>query len=109
MDAGAIMQNDTSLDNLRVMTETTREFGVYSQTPSSASVEPAAPAAGYGGQGVGLAGRPAPRIKPGVCIPWEEKAKALPPLTGDPDLVKTIWENVEGLGNTFIWQCLLSF
>jgi len=24
-------------------------------------------------------------------------------------LVKTIWENIEGLGNTFIWQCLLSF
>jgi uroporphyrinogen-III decarboxylase len=109
MDAGAIMQNDTNLDNLRVMTETTREYGIYSGTPSSAPVEPAAPLAGYGGPGVGLNGRLVPRIKPGVCIPWEEKANELPPLAGDPDLVKGIWENIEGLGNTFIWQCLLSF
>lgn len=29
MDAGAIMQNDTSIENVRVMTEFTREYGVY--------------------------------------------------------------------------------
>ena len=26
--------------------------------------------------------------KPGVCIPWEEKVKELPKLTGDKELVK---------------------
>jgi uroporphyrinogen-III decarboxylase len=29
LDAGAIMQNDTSVENIRVMTEFTREYGVY--------------------------------------------------------------------------------
>lgn len=29
MDAGAIMQNDTSIENLRALTEFTREYGVY--------------------------------------------------------------------------------
>ena len=31
MDASAIMQDDTSIENVRAMTEATREFGVYSQ------------------------------------------------------------------------------
>ena len=30
MDAGAIMQDDTSIENIRVMTDTTRQHGVYS-------------------------------------------------------------------------------
>ena len=29
MDAGAIMQNDTSIENIKAMTEFTREYGVY--------------------------------------------------------------------------------
>jgi hypothetical protein len=29
MDASAIMQNDTSIENIRAMTEFTREYGVY--------------------------------------------------------------------------------
>ena len=47
--------------------------------------------------------------KPGVCIPWEEKMKELPEITGDKELVKTVWENIEVLGYVYIWQCLLSF
>ena len=47
--------------------------------------------------------------KPGVCIPWEEKAKELPPISGDQELVKKVWEDVDSLGYTYIWQCLLSF
>jgi uroporphyrinogen-III decarboxylase len=109
MDAGAIMQNDTRVENLRAMTEATREYGVYSSSPSSAPVDPPRPAPGFGGPGIGLVDRTLPRVKPGVCVPWEEKAKELPPLTGDPNLVRQVWDNVEGLGNMFIWQCLLSF
>ena len=30
MDASAIMQNDTSIENLRALTDFTREYGVYS-------------------------------------------------------------------------------
>ncbi len=109
MDASAIMQNDTRVENLQAMTEATHEYGVYSSSPSSAPVAPPAPVAGFAGKGVGMNGWPAPKIKPGICIPWEQRAAETPDITGDPELVKTIWDNIEGLGNTFIWQCLLSF
>ena len=109
MDAGAIMQNDTSLANLRVMTETTRRYGQYGGTPSSTPASPAAPVQPLPKTGFGLRGRPQPRIKPGVCIPWDEKVKEIPEIPGDVDLAERIWDQIEGLGNTFIWQCLLSF
>jgi len=46
---------------------------------------------------------------PGVCIPWEEKVKELPPITGDKELARKVWEDVDSLAYTYIWQCLLSF
>jgi hypothetical protein len=52
---------------------------------------------------------PSARRPPGVCIPWQEKLKELPPITGDADLAKKVWEDVDSLGYTYIWQCLLSF
>jgi len=50
-----------------------------------------------------------PKIRPGVCIPWEQKIKELPEMSGDRQLVQTVWENVDGLGYTYIWHCLVSF
>jgi len=47
--------------------------------------------------------------KPGVCIPWEEKLKELPEISGDKELIKKIWEDIDALGYVYIWQCLLSF
>jgi len=47
--------------------------------------------------------------RPGVCVPWEEKMKELPPIKGDPDLVRKIWEDYDALGYVYIWQVLLSF
>lgn len=47
--------------------------------------------------------------KPGVCIPWERKLDELPPITGDPRLVRKVWEDIDGLGYVYIWHCLLSF
>lgn len=46
---------------------------------------------------------------PGSCIPWEEKKKEFPPITGDEALVKRQWEEIDALGYTYIWQVLLSF
>ena len=46
---------------------------------------------------------------PGTCIPWEEKRKELPTITGDKDLVKRVWEDIDALGYVYIWQILLSF
>ena len=33
----------------------------------------------------------------------------LPEILGDSEIVKRIWEETDGLGYTYIWQCLLSF
>jgi hypothetical protein len=103
MDASAIMQNDTRVENVRAMTEFTREYGVYSsgRAAPAAEAKTAAPA--------GASSRPQPKIRPGVCVPWEEKRKELKPISGDEDLVRRVWENIDGLGNVYIWQCLLSF
>ena len=47
--------------------------------------------------------------KPGTCIPWEEKLKELPPISGDAKLVERIWEDNDALAYVYIWHCLLSF
>jgi hypothetical protein len=47
--------------------------------------------------------------KPGACLPWEEKRKELPQITGDEQLVQRVWEDVDALAYVYIWQCLLSF
>ncbi|UCD27717.1 MAG: hypothetical protein JSV03_11470 [Planctomycetota bacterium] len=46
---------------------------------------------------------------PGVCIPWEEKLKELPEITGNKELIETKWKDVDALGYIYIWHCLLSF
>ncbi len=46
---------------------------------------------------------------PGVCIPWEEQRKRTAQITGDEELVKRVWEDVDAMGYTYIWQILLSF
>ncbi len=113
MDAGAIMQDDTNTENLWVMTRTAREEGVYSAGSYARPV--ATPPADLADsqrdrKGVrGMAGRPAPRVRPGVCLPWEDRVKELPEITGSPELVKRIWEDIDSFGNMYIWQLLLSF
>jgi uroporphyrinogen-III decarboxylase len=112
MDAGAIMQSDTTPENLRAMTDFTRDYGVYSQS----AYKPAELADLRGASPTeedkalaGLAGRPAPRVPAGTCTPWDEKVKELGEITGDREMVRRIWELTDSFGNMFIWQCLLSF
>jgi uroporphyrinogen-III decarboxylase len=112
VDASAIMQNDTSIENMKALTEAAREYGAYGSAASQAPPLPPAevPASVEQRRGLpGMAGRPAPRLRPGVCFPWEEKARQLPNISGDPALVRRIWEDIDGLANTYIWQLLLSF
>jgi hypothetical protein len=105
MDASAIMQNDATLENLRAMTDATREFGKYRSPSSPTPPTPPAPSA--------TAGLPdwitqsVPR--PGVCCPWAEKIRELPPIQGDAELAKQVWDDIEGLGYLYIWHLLLSF
>ena len=49
------------------------------------------------------------KIKPGVCIPWEQKLREVPEISGDKQLVRKVWEDIDALGYLYIWQCLLSF
>ncbi|MFO7973569.1 MAG: uroporphyrinogen decarboxylase family protein [Candidatus Hydrogenedentota bacterium] len=107
MDASAIIQNDAKVENVRAMTEFTREYGVYKGSTS----EPAAEAEwkqNTAPETPPQVGRPVKR-PPGVCVPWEEKLAELPGIQGDADLVKRIWEEVDALGFTFIMHCLVSF
>ena len=108
MDASAIVQDDAKVDNIRAMTEFTREYGVYSQSASSSAPTPPA------GTDVSAAGggRDAWRqtaTPPGACMPWDAKRREIPEISGDEQLVQTVWEDIDGLANMYVWQCLLSF
>jgi uroporphyrinogen-III decarboxylase len=112
MDASAIMQNDTSVENLRAMTEAAHDFGSYSGSsykPSSLAPSQVPTSIAERAALTGMSGRPTGRVRPGVCFPWEDKAKELPEITGDKALVRKVWEDVDGLANMYIWQLLLSF
>jgi uroporphyrinogen-III decarboxylase len=113
LDAGAIMQDDTSIENVRVMTEAAEQYGRYAAgtypppvaTPPCETVE-----AGSGRpKPTGSAIVPPAGPRPGVCFPWEERVKTLPEITGSPELVRKIWEDIDAFGNLYIWQLLLSF
>ncbi|MGD8239436.1 MAG: uroporphyrinogen decarboxylase family protein [Armatimonadota bacterium] len=99
MDASAIVQDDAKIENIRAMTDFTREYGVYSS--SAPAPEPGPATARFEGRET--------KLPPGVCVPWEEKLKELPEIPGDRDLVQRVWENVDALGYTYIWHCLVSF
>jgi uroporphyrinogen-III decarboxylase len=112
MDASAIMQNDTRVENLQALTDFTREYGVYSSGSSAidkGDMKVSPPEGATFEENFGMSGLPAPKVKPGICIPWEEKRKDISSFSGDEEIVQRIWEEIEGLGNMFIWQCLLSF
>jgi hypothetical protein len=113
MDASAIIQNDARVENIRAMTEFTREYGVYPSGSSRRSSEltrrDLRGQTDGRDQNQGTTGRSGPPIKPGVCIPWEEKLKELPAISGSKDIIQKVWEDIDALGNMYIWHCLLSF
>ena len=106
MDASAIIQNDAKVENVQAMTEFTREYGVYTSGSSASDtgrMDGEKEVAGMSQR------RHVPKITPGVCIPWEEKRKELPRISGDSQLVQRVWENIDALAYVYIWHCLLSF
>ncbi len=111
MDASAIVQNDATVENMRALTDATLEFGGYSRGHSNAAMTPGGP-------------RPKPedarpgaylwspkegRPQPGECYPWAKKREEISRIEGDEQLFKKVWDGMEGLSSTFIWQLLLSF
>jgi hypothetical protein len=94
------------------MTAAVKEFGGYSSsTRAFSSLPPAQTAASIAGRQAlpGMRDQPSPRIAPGVCFPWEDKIRELPEITGDPALIRKVWESIDSMANTYIWQLLLSF
>jgi hypothetical protein len=112
MDASAIIQNDATIENIRVLTDFTSDYGIYSSGSAplldvNAQNIPA-PGTTFGPD-YGMTTYMNSKVKPGTCIPWKEKEKEIPSISGDKRLVQQIWEDVDSFGNMFIWQCLLSF
>lgn len=106
MDASAIMQNDTTPENMRALVEATHEFGVYDAPdvlPEPLCVKPEATekACAF----IAAKGR-----QPGVCVPWEEhKSELAGPIQGSEELAERVWQAADASGCMFIWQMLLSF
>ncbi len=111
MDASAIVQNDATVENMRAMTEATLEYGVYSQGHVSVAATPHGPRPlpEDAQPGSFLSAPPSDRPQPGECYPWRRKKAEIGKIEGDEDVCRRIWQDVDGLGNTFIWQMLLSF
>ncbi len=107
MDASGIVQNDATIENVRAMTEFTREYGVY--RADGTCEDPADPLRDPVGE-TNLSEMSAPPTTiPGVCIPWQEKREEIPEIRGDEAIVERVWDDIEGLAYTYIWRCLLSF
>ena len=47
--------------------------------------------------------------EPGVLLPWDDKKQEYEKITGDEKILKKVWENIEEIGNRFIWLCLTDF
>ena len=113
MDSSAIMQDDASIENVRVMTQTTREYGIYSRgsyRPPAATPPADLPASQTArAQLTSSAGACQSNARPGICFPWEERVKELPEITGSPELIERIWRDIDAFGNMYIWQLLVSF
>ncbi|HCF95763.1 MAG: uroporphyrinogen decarboxylase family protein [Verrucomicrobiota bacterium] len=110
LDASAIVQNDASIENMRVMTQTGREIGRYAENSGDYALpEPLTSLGPEFDSGLYNPDWARSRLQPGVCIPWEARKSQLPPIIGDEALVRRIWEEVDAYGNMYIWQVLLSF
>ncbi|HEY3268180.1 MAG TPA: uroporphyrinogen decarboxylase family protein [Armatimonadota bacterium] len=113
MDAGAIMQNDTSVENLIELTRATREYGGHPDVDPNAmtAVPPADVPRSRADRAIlaGIPDRADASAAPGQCIAWEERAAEMPVIRGDVDILRDVWRDVDALGSAFIWQLLLSF
>ena len=47
-------------------------------------------------------------IKPGVCIPWEERVKEYEKILGDKKVLQKTWEELDTLAYLYLWFCVIS-
>src|SRR3972149_3173380 len=106
MDASAIVQNDAQLENVRAMIDFTREYGDYGGEPVADAPTPPSADSPYEAPSLAHWWTERP---PGACIPWREQLAAIARIQRHEDMVERVWNDVDGLGNMFIWQLLVSF
>ncbi len=46
-------------------------------------------------------------LRPGVCIPWEDKLKEYPKILGDPQILQKAWEEIDNLAYLYLWFCIM--
>lgn len=106
MDASAIVQNDATVENVRAMTQFTREYGVSSGGSSADERPRRQPTPPRLCDGLTIKSS----IPPGVCEPYEAyRARRPAEATGDETLTRRVWAEVDGMANMYVWQMLLSF
>jgi hypothetical protein len=110
MDASAIMQDDTSIENLQALTDFTREYGIYSSATGSVIPEALRPCDGR----EPAIGHAVPPIvsrhgTPGTVTPWAQKKAELPAGIENEKLLERIWSETDAQAYMFVYQCLLSF
>lgn len=110
MDASAIIQNDAKVENVKAMTEITREYGDYGGSSWTGIDEILSRTSEYY-EGEELEKPQWLKVgtHPGVCIPWQDKRSEIQEIKGEELIVERIWNEVEAHGYNFIWQLLLSF
>ena len=104
MDAGAIMQNDTTVENFRAMVDATRAYGVY-RSPSSPT-PPHNPSPAFPQLPSWIADR---NPRPGTCFSWEEKSRELPPICGDEALFQAVWAASDEWAYLYPWYLVIAF
>jgi hypothetical protein len=107
MDASAIMQDDTSIENMRALTDFTREYGIYSSSTSSPCSPPLRPC--DGNEVTELQSVTPIHGGPGTVRPWSDKRNELPVNIENEPLLERIWTQTDAHAYMFVYQCLLSF
>ena len=45
----------------------------------------------------------------GTVVPWTDKCRELPEMTGDEQLVQKTWEEIDAWTVSYLWHCVVSF
>lgn len=110
MDASAIVQNDATVENIRAMTEAALEHGVYSRGHAAADLTVGSPAPRPEDARPGaFVPAQASARPPGTCTPWSEFRPTIPEIRGDEAICRRVWEEIDRMGNLWIWSVFLFF
>lgn len=45
----------------------------------------------------------------GTVVPWADQREDLPEMSGDEELVRKNWEEIDAWTYSFVWHCVVSF